>query len=96
MTYRVSPGEMRQVLAVLQRCQPWMDYRLQRQLEGWRLEARGGSVDVSPRGSKRETTLYMRAMLKGIDTENDERERERVAAAATAAPKFFSVDLEQD
>ena len=96
MTYHVSVGEMKQVLQVLQRCQPWRDYSLQCQLGGWRLAAKRGSVDVSPRGSKRETTLFMSAMLKGIDEENDERERERVAAAATAAPKFFSIDLERD
>ena len=75
MTYRVTEGEMKQVLAVLQRSQPWMDYSLGCQLGGWRLEARGGSVDVSPRGSKREVTTYMRAMLRGIDEENNERER---------------------
>ena len=75
MTYRVTTGEMRQVLGVLQRSQPWMDYSIGCQLGGWRLEARGGSVDVSPRGSKAETTLYMRAMLKGRDAEVDERDR---------------------
>ena len=96
MTYRVSVGEMKQVLQVLQRCQPWRDYSLQCQEGGWRLEANGGSRDISPRGSKREVTQYMRAMLVGIDAENDERERERVAAAATAAPKVFSIDLERD
>jgi hypothetical protein len=38
-----------------------------------RLEANGGSVDVSPLLTKRELYQYMRAMLKGISLAKGER-----------------------
>ena len=45
-----------------------MDFSIGYAYGGARLERRAGSVDVSPRGTKREILTYIHAMLQGVDS----------------------------
>ena len=70
MAANVTEGEMRRVLGILQRLQPWAAYDIGCQMwvsgGGYRLERDGGSIEVSPRGTKREVMQYVRVMLEAL------------------------------
>ena len=64
-----TKNDMMAVLGLLQGLQPWADYSIGVVAGQPRLERKRGSADVSPRGTKREVTQFMRAMINAIDTE---------------------------
>jgi hypothetical protein len=47
---------------------PGLDFSIGYAYGGARLERRAGSVDVSPRGTKREILTYIHAMIQGVDS----------------------------
>ena len=44
-----------------------IDFSLEHAYQGWRLVKKGGSVNVSERGSKRETYDFIRCYMDGIE-----------------------------
>ena len=79
-------------ISVLQAHQPWADYSI-----GWaygqpRLEAKNGSVDISPRGTKRQVNEYIWMMIRALqmaeaherDVVRDRMDREKLDAMQAA------------
>ena len=65
-----TKNDMMAVLGLLQGLQPWADYSIGYTPCGQlRLERKRGALDVSPCGTKKEVTQFMRAMISAIDTE---------------------------
>ena len=60
--------ELDKAVELLNKRLPGLDFSIGYAYGGARLERRAGSVDVSPRGTKREILAYVHAMIEGIDT----------------------------
>jgi hypothetical protein len=63
----VSRNKLDRAVDRLNKRIPGMDFSIGYAYGGARLERRDGSVDISPRGTKRETLTYIHAMIAGID-----------------------------
>lgn len=66
MTDRITRQQLEIMIDVLNKEIPGADFSIGGAYGGYRLERKGQSVDVSPRGTKRECYDYIRAMLEGV------------------------------
>ena len=62
----ITKQQLEFALSQLQALQPWADYSIGYAYGGTRLESMGGSIDISDRGTKRQTYDYIRAMLQAL------------------------------
>ena len=94
---QVTKAMLERSVKVLQAHQPWADYSI-----GWaygqpRLEAKNGSVDISPRGTKRQVNDYIWTMIKALRMEEDHKRDatpDLINAAQCAINNGFEVEDE--
>ena len=95
--YPVTKAMLERSVQVLRAHQPWADYSIGYAYGQPRLEAKNGSVDVSPRGTKRLVNDYMWTMLKALRMEEDHKRDatpDLIKAAQCAIDSGFEVQDE--
>ena len=63
---RITNAHLDKLLSELNFVIPGQDFTVGGAYGGFRVERKGGSVDVSPRGTKRECYYYLSAMLEAV------------------------------
>jgi hypothetical protein len=81
MAERITNAHLDKLLSELNFVIPGNGFTVGGAYGGFRVERKGGSVDVSPRGTKRECYYYLSAMLEAVRLSTLAHIREREAEA---------------